>query len=105
MPARQDYDRYEIQKNTDGTIDMLPFFPISQSDSDLSEVWNLGRSRMDKLALKYYNNPFYDFFILMANPDFADQFEIPDGTLIRIPFPIDRVKLEYETFLRKYKES
>lgn len=103
--ARKDYDRYETLKNTDGTIDMLPFTRISESSSDLSEVWVVGRSRMDKLALKYYNNPFFDFFILYANPEYADQYEIPDGALIRIPFPIDRVKLEYETFLRKYKES
>lgn len=103
--ARQDYDRYEIMKNTDGSIDWLPFTPISKSDSDLSEVWVQGRSRLDKIALRYYNNPFYDFFILMANPEYVDQFDIPDGALIRIPFPIDRVKLEYETFLRNYKES
>lgn len=103
--ARRDYDRYEIQKNSDGTIDMLPFVKISESPSDLSEVWVLGRSRLDKLALKYYNNPFYDFFILLANPQYVDQFDIPDGALIRIPFPIDRVKLEYESFLRKNKES
>lgn len=103
--ARRDYDRYEIQKNTDGTIDVLPFVPISQSTSDLSEVWVLGRSRLDKIALKYYNNPFYDFFILYANPQYVDQFDIPDGALIRIPFPIDQVKQEYESYLRKYKES
>jgi hypothetical protein len=103
--ARQDYDRYEILKNGDGTIDMLPFTKISNSSSDLSEVWVLGRSRLDKLALRYYNNPFYDFFILYANPEYADQFEIPDGALIRIPFPISRVKLEYEIFLKNYKES
>lgn len=103
--ARKDYDRYEIMKNTDGTIDMLPFVKISQSSSDLSEVWVLGRSRLDKLALKYYNNPFYDVFILSANPEYRDQFDIPDGTLVRIPFPIDRVKVEYESFLKKYKES
>ena len=102
--ARQDYDRYEIQKNGDGTITMLPFVPISESSSDLSEVWVLGRSRLDKLALKYYNNPFYDFFILYANPKYVDQFDIPNGALIRIPFPIERVKLEYESFLTKNKE-
>jgi len=103
MP-RIDYDRYEILKQTDGTIDMMPFVEISQSTSDLSEVWVRGRSRYDKLALKYYNNPFYDFFIFMANPEYTDQFDIPDGALIRIPFPIDRVKLEYETFLKKYED-
>jgi hypothetical protein len=103
--ARQDYDRYEIMKNTDGTIDWLPFVPISESSSDLREVWVQGRSRLDKLALQYYNNPFYDMFILYANPQYIDQFDIPDGALIRIPFPIDRVKLEYETFLRNYKEN
>jgi hypothetical protein len=103
--ARIDYDRYEILKNNDGTINMMPFIKITERPSDLTETWVFGSSRLDKLATKYYNNPFYDFFILMANPQYVDQFDIPDGTLIRIPFPIESVKLEYEEKLRLNKEN
>lgn len=102
--AKTDYDRYEILKNQDGTIDMLPFVKISEADSDLTETWNRDRSRLEKLANKYYANPFYDFLILYANPEYTDQFDIPDGKVIRIPFPFERAKNEWENFLKKSKE-
>jgi hypothetical protein len=94
--AQIDYDRYSLLKLSDGTLEPQPFVSISESPSDKYEDWREGFSRMDKLANKYYNNPFYDFLILLANPEFLNEFEIPDGTTIRIPFPLARVKSEYE---------
>jgi len=104
MP-RQDYNRYSILKNDDGTIDMMPFIPIPERPSDKYEYWNVGFSRMDKLARKYYGNPLYDFFILYANPQFISEFDIPDNTLIRIPFPINKVKSDYESKLERIKNQ
>ena len=66
MPYR-DYDRYEILKNTDGTIDSMPFITLPVNASDKYEYWNSEYSRLDKLSKKYYDNPFYDFLILYAN--------------------------------------
>lgn len=99
-----DYDRYQILKNNDGTIDMAPFVNIPVSSGDKYEEWREGFSRMDVMSQKYYNNPFYDFFIMYANPQFISEFDIPDGTVIRIPFPLDRVKLVYENSLSAQKE-
>lgn len=101
----QDYDRYAILKNNDGSIDMTPFVEIPVSSSDKYEVWKEGFSRMDILSQKYYNSPFYDFFIMYANPKYISEFDIPQGTIIRIPFPLDRVKSVYENTLLNLKDS
>ena len=103
MANRRDYNRYEIFENDDGTIDQLPFVNIPENPSDKYETWNEGQSRLDKLATRYYGNPFFDFLILYANPQFIDQFDIPDGTVIRIPFPLDKARTDYENALKKIR--
>lgn len=96
---KKDYDRYEIFKNENGTTDQLPFVNLPNNPTDKFERFKLGITRFDKLALKYYGNEFYDFFILYANPQYISEFDIEDGTLIRIPFPLDKVKSDYESIL------
>jgi hypothetical protein len=100
-----DYDRYAILKNGDGTIDEMPYVNLPINPSDKYEFWNSEFSRMDKLSQKYYGNPFYDFFILYANGQFVSEFDIPDGTLIRIPFPLTKVKGDYEAILSAFKNQ
>jgi hypothetical protein len=102
MP-RQPYDRYSILKNDDGTIDTMPFIKISERPSDKYEYWNVGFSRLDKLANKYYGNSVMDFLILYANPQYLSEFDIPDNTLIRIPFPLADVRKEYEDKMERFK--
>lgn len=103
--SRQDYDRYALLKNDDGTIDPMPFVKIPERPSDKYEYWNTTFSRMDKLANKYYGNPFYDFLIMYANPQFISEFDIPDGALIRIPFPLAQVRSDYETRLEQIRNQ
>lgn len=102
MP-HQDYNRYLILKNTDGTTQQMPFVVLPSNTSDKFEYWNTEFSRMDKLSQKYYGNPFYDFLILYANPEYISEFDIPDGALIRIPFPLSKVKADYEAVLSAFK--
>jgi hypothetical protein len=102
---KRDYDRYKILKNGDGTIDSMPFIELPENPSDKFEYWNVGFSRLDKLAQKYYGNPFYDFLILYANREFTTEWEIPDNTLIRIPFPLKTVVQQYENLLLAIKNK
>jgi len=102
---RNNYNRYEIFTNDTGDADQLPFVEIPVALSDKYEVWNEGINRYDKYSQKYYNDPFYDFFILFANPEYISEFDIPDGTLIRIPFPLDRAKKVYEDGLKRIKNQ
>lgn len=103
--AQQDYNRYSILKNSDGTIDSMPFVSIPERASDKYEYWNVSFSRMDKISQKYYGSPFYEFLILYANPDFISEFDIPDGVLIRIPFPLAQVRSDYEAKLEQIKNQ
>lgn len=101
MPQR-DYNRYQILKNGDGTTERMPYVNLPLNQSDKYETWNTEYSRLDKLSQKYYGNPFYDFLILYAN-GYMSEFDIDDGQLIRIPFPLTKVKNDYETALTAYK--
>jgi hypothetical protein len=67
-----DYSRYSVLKKDDGTTASMPFIKLPANPSDKYEYWNTEFSRLDKLSQKYYGNPFYDFFILYANPDFLN---------------------------------
>lgn len=100
-----DYNRYSILRNSDGTTDNMPFVNLPINASDKYEYWNVNYSRLDKLALKYYGNPFYDFLILYANPENVNEFDIPDNALIRIPFPLQKAKSDYEAALNALKKQ
>lgn len=95
-----DYDRYEIYRTENGGVEQIPFIRIPVNPADKYEQWIEGSSRLDKLAQKYYNNPFFDWMILYGNPEFTSEYDIPDGTVVRIPFPIDRVREFYESALQ-----
>lgn len=99
-----DYKRYELLKNEDGTTSSMPFVNIPQNLSDKFEYWNTNFSRLDKISQKYYGNPFYDFLILYANNIYVNEFDIPDGALIRIPFPLVKAKADYEAALTAFKK-
>ncbi len=100
-----DYNRYAILKRGDGTTGSMPFVKLPVNPSDKFETWNLGFSRLDKLSQKYYGNPFYDFLILYANPQYLSEFDIPDNTLIRIPFPLGKVMADYEAILNAHEKQ
>lgn len=100
---KTEFKRYEQYRNENGTTDQVPFVKIPLSDSDKYETFKLGFTRFDKLALKYYGNETDDFFILMANPKYISEFDIEDETLIRIPFPISKVKRDYNDDLKKLR--
>lgn len=98
------YDRYEALKNNDGTLSTMPFIYLPVNPSDKYEEWNDGFNRYDKLAQKYYGNPFYDFLIVYANPSFLSEFDNADGVLVRIPFPLAKAKADYESAMNSFKK-
>lgn len=103
--AQLDYLRYAILYNTNGTVDRMPFVKIPVNPTDKYIYWINGKSRMDKLSQMYYNNPFYDFLILYANPQYISEFDINDGAVIRIPFPLAVARQNYEQELYQIKNQ
>lgn len=100
-----DYNRYSLLNDENGYLEQVPFVEIPKSPSDRYEYWRDGSSRLDKLSLKYYGNPFYDFLILIANPKYLSEFDIPNREVIRIPFPLSKAISAYETIIKLTKQK
>ena len=99
--AKIDYNRYSLLNNNSGVIKIVPLIKLPTNSTDKFISWNVMSSRYDKLSDKYYGNPFYDILISCANTEFVSEYDIPDGTIIRIPFPFSKAKNDYETLMQQ----
>ena len=91
------YSRYKSFTGSDGTINIVPFIKIPVKSSDKYTYWEAGKSRLDLLSYRYYNDAGYGWLILQANPELPSmQFLIDDGTKIRIPYPLETTIVQYE---------
>jgi hypothetical protein len=53
----------------------------------------------------FYNNPWGGWLILAANPQFGGlEFNIPDMTLIKVPYPYENAVQRYSEQINKYKQ-
>lgn len=83
------YDRYG-QFRVNAEIKPIPGITIPISDSDKYTIYKLGETRLDKISNLYYTNPYSGWLIMLANPEFGGlEFNIPDSTIIRVPFPFN----------------
>jgi len=98
----ESFNRYYYAR-INGELNQLPFIQIPENSSDkyIKYIEGSNKTRFDILAQKYYDNPTMGFFILMANPDYMSEHDIPDGTVIRIPFPKERIIQLYDQEMLK----
>jgi hypothetical protein len=95
-----DFNIYDYFENNE----IIPFLSISKRSSDKYEKWREGISTFDMFSYKYYGNSLLGNIISLANPEYIDSNNIPDGTVIRIPFPFDDVKIELKNKIEEYKQ-
>jgi len=96
------YDRY-LKFRNNGQVAMVPFISIPVRDTDYYESFCVGKTRLDLLSYKYYNNSDYGWLIMQANPQYgANEFSIPDKATIRIPYPLGTVIEGYKTGIDTY---
>ena len=96
------YDRYN-RFRTDGSVGIPPAVPIPQKATDFYETYVRGVTRLDLVSYDYYGDPGYDWLILMANPDLGNmEFEIPDGSTLRIPYPLNLTLENYANQIERY---
>lgn len=102
--AKDYYDRYQRFK-IDGGYKMLPFIKIKAKNSDKTTVYYSQKTRMDKLSQTYYNNPYHGWLIMLANPQYGGVEEkIPNGEIIRIPFPFRESLQQYIASVEEYEK-
>jgi hypothetical protein len=100
----QYFDRYNNFR-VNGLVKPLPGITIPQSSTDKSALYKKGVSRLDIISNTYYNNPYSGWLILLANPQFGGlEFNIPDMTVIRVPFPFDSAVQRYINEIKTYNQ-
>ncbi len=96
------YDRYS-KFRINGSIAHVPFIEIPVKSTDFYTFYKAGKTRLDLLSYQYYGDPNYDWLIMQANPTLGSlEFKIPDGSRIRIPYPLDATISRYNDDINVY---
>ncbi len=98
------YDRYENFRDNN-SIEQIPGIILTPESTDKQVVYKLGRTRLDIVSQEYYGNPYHGWLIMLANPQWGGiEFNIPDGEVIRVPFPFTNALERYILKVNRYKE-
>ena len=98
------FDRYEKYRGN-GNVRILPGIVLESRGNDKTVIYKKGETRLDILSQRYYNNPYHGFLILARNPQWGGlEFDIPDGTVISIPFPFRDTLQRYEDKVNRHIE-
>lgn len=84
------FNFYSLLKDADKLKDM-PQVQIKKRDTDRSVTYNKQKTRLDVIAGQIYNDETYWRLILWANEQYFMEFDIPDNTVIRVPYPLQDV--------------
>jgi len=102
MANLQYYNRYS-QFLSNGVQSRVPFVTLNSKSSDKFYIYKVGQSRLDKISQQYYNTPFFGWLIMTANPKFGGlEFNIPDGTVLTIPYPLVTSLQDYNNQLEEH---
>lgn len=82
------FNRYQYFL-VNGEQTVVPFVTLPSKTTDKRVVYRTGKSRLDKISQDYYSSPYFGWLIMVANPEFGTtEWDIPDGSLLVIPFPL-----------------
>lgn len=99
MASRQYYNRYN-EFLIDGQQTVVPYVNLPSKTTDKRYIYKVGQSRLDKVSQQYYNTPYFGWLIMMANPIYGGQeWNIPDGTILTIPYPLVASLQDYSSQL------
>jgi len=100
--GRQYYNRYS-DFNINGDQTVVPYITLPSKTSDKNYIYKVGRSRLDKVSQQYYGTPYFGWLILLANPIAGGQeWNISDGTVLTIPFPLVASLQDYKNALNTH---
>ena len=95
----QYYNRYDNFLINGGQT-VVPFLNIPPRSTDQIYLYKTNQSRLDKISYEKYGTPYFSWLILAVNPLFGGlEQNIPDGTIIIIPFPLVAALQDYKSAL------
>ncbi len=100
--ARQIYNRYN-EFLVDGQQTVVPYINLPSKSTDKRYIYKVGMTRMDKVSQQYYGSPTFGWLILMGNPIYGGlEWNIPDGAILTIPYPLVSSLQDYKNELENY---
>lgn len=100
--SRDYFDRYQFFIN-DGNFRIVPGIEIPIKGTDKYIQFKKGKDRLDKMSQEYYGAATFGWLILTANPTLGSiEFEIPDNSFIRIPYPLISSLQDYKRGVELY---
>lgn len=93
---------YKLLKNNDVLRDMPPI-KIKARNSDKFVKYNKNKKRLDVIAGEIYQDETLWRLILWGNPEYFLEYDIPDNTRIRVPWPLQDVASEVIKFIQNNK--
>jgi hypothetical protein len=99
MRAKQYYNRYnDFVINGEQTV--VPYVQLPAKSTDKRYIYKIGQSRLDKVSQQYYGTPYFGWLIMLANPIFGGlEWNINDGAILTIPFPLIASLQDYKNTL------
>jgi hypothetical protein len=99
MPSRQYYNRYS-NFLIDGEQTVVPYVTLPAKTTDKKFIYKAGQSRLDKISQQYYGSPYFGWLIMASNSIYGGQeWNIPDGSILTIPFPLVASLQDYKNAL------
>lgn len=89
---------YKPLKENDTLKDMPPV-QISSRKTDKFIVYHREKMRLDYIAGEIYEDETLWRLIMWGNPEYFLEFDIPEGAVIRIPYPLNEVMAEVNSFI------
>ena len=86
-----------------GEQTVVSYVQLPSKSSDKNYIYIVGQSRLDKVSQLYYNTPYFGWLIQAANPQYSgDEYSIPDGAVLTIPFPLVASLQDYKNTYENY---
>jgi hypothetical protein len=100
--SRNYFDRYQFFIE-DGNFRIVPGIEIPIKGTDKYHNYKQGKDRLDKLSQEFYGSPTFGWLIMLSNPSNGlNEFEIPDNSILRIPFPLTSTLQDYKRGVELY---
>ena len=86
-----------------GEQTVVPYVQLPSKSSDKNYIYIVGQSRLDKMSQQFYGSPYFGWLIQTANPQYSgNEYAIPDGAVLTIPFPLVASLQDYKNSLDNY---
>lgn len=86
---------------SNGKMANMPKVRISNRASDIYITYNSNLTRLDRIAGDIYQDDTLYWLIMLANPQYYSEFDIPYNSIIRVPMPLNDVMAEFQNKIVK----